>query len=269
MGHPVVRVQGPEWDGNSNHAGTSLSRPNLPDEDGDDKNSSQDKEGKDPKGHQDGCLLQGVTVIWDRETVMAEGCHSPWAPGGPYCKLLDTAAPQPHTGRGQETCPITLSHTCSEAGSCLQAVPTLAHHLQVYSLMGSGLGAWEGSSARLSRLVSVVVSSLATVAGSGRTGETGITHPKSWAAPQRPTERSKEGRPCAPGVSQAQGCRWGASSALGALLCPEVAGSNPQMAAAQLQPAMGLGDALPPCSSVSHRGASFWMVQRTSFWGQL
>lgn len=211
-----------------------------------------------------GSLWSGAERLsWPRE------CHSPWAPDGPYCKLLDTPPPQPHTGMGQETPPITLSHTCAEAGSSLQAVPTPAHHLQLYSLMGSGLGAWEGSSARLSRLVSVVVSSLATVAGSGRTGETGITHPKSWAAPQGPTERSKEGCPCAPGVSQAQGCCWGASSAMGAPLCPEVVGSNPQMAAARLQPATWLGDALPPCSSVSHRGASFWMVQRTSFWGQL
>lgn len=55
----------------------SFSKPSLPDEDGDDKNSSQDEEGKDPKGHQDGHLLQGVTAIWGRQTVTAEGCHSP------------------------------------------------------------------------------------------------------------------------------------------------------------------------------------------------
>lgn len=43
--------------------GTSLSKPSLPDEDDDDNNSSQDKESKDPEGHQDGHLFQGVTVV--------------------------------------------------------------------------------------------------------------------------------------------------------------------------------------------------------------
>lgn len=83
IGYLMVRVQGMEWNGDSNHAVLSLSQPNLPDEDDDNENSSQDKEGEDPKGHQDRRLLQGLAAIWDRDTVMAWGCHSPWHPGEP------------------------------------------------------------------------------------------------------------------------------------------------------------------------------------------
>lgn len=111
--------------------------------------------------------------------------------------------------------------------------------------MGSGLGAWEGSSARLSRLASVVVSSLAAVAKSGKTEGVGNTHLKAWAASQGPPERSKEGWP------------WGANSALGVLLCPEAVRGNPQLPSAWLQPAEGLRHALPPCSSFSHNKAIF------------
>lgn len=164
----MLRVRRPECDGDSNHTDPFLSKPSLPDEDGDDENSSQDEEGEDPEGHQDSHLLQGVTAVWDRETVMAKRCHRPRYLGDP---IASSWTPQLHIGMGQETLPITLSHSCAQAGSCLQAVPTPTHQPQLYSLMGSGLGAWEGSSARLSRLASVVVSSLAVVARSGRMGD--------------------------------------------------------------------------------------------------
>lgn len=131
-------------------------------------------------------------AIFSRESLWSgrEGLSQPRdAAGGPCCKFLGIPDTHRHGARDP-------SH------NCLWAVPTPAHHLQFYSLMGSGLGAWEGSSARLSRLASIVVSSLAAVAGSGSTEGMQITHPKSWVAPQGPTKMSK-GCPCAPGVPQA------------------------------------------------------------------
>lgn len=84
----------------------SFSKPSLPDEDGDDKNSSQDKEGKDPKGHQDGHLLQGVTVIWDRETVTAERCHSPQHPGDPMASSQTLQQPSHTQAWGKRPFPL-------------------------------------------------------------------------------------------------------------------------------------------------------------------
>jgi len=177
MGHPMLRVQGPEWDADSNHADPCLSKPNLPDEDGDDENSGQDEEGKDPEGHQDGHLLQGVAAVWDREAVTAKGCHSLRHPGDPIARSCTPSTPATHGYGARDPSHYSQPHM-PRAGRWLRAVPAPACHPHLYSLMGSGLGAWEGSSARLSRLVSVVVSSLAVVAGSGRTERMGITHPK-------------------------------------------------------------------------------------------
>lgn len=90
-------------------------------------------------------------------------------------------------------------------------VPGLARDPQLYSLMGSGLGAGEGSSARLSRLASVVVPSLAVVARSARAAGLGISHPKVEVQSPKTrgsiAGRSKEG--CLWGLG-AQGCPWGA-----------------------------------------------------------
>lgn len=131
--------------------------PHLPDENGDDENSSQDEEGEDPKGDQDGHLLQRVTAVWDRKLSRPRDATDPGTRRGPSSQVLGPA-PTP--------------------------VPNLTHDPQLYSLMGSGLGACEGSSARLSRLASVVVPSLAVAAGSGRAAGLGISHPKSWVALQ-------------------------------------------------------------------------------------
>lgn len=81
--HRALHAEGSGWDGGQLSYSSSFSKPSLPDEDGDDKNSSQDEEGKDPKGYQDGHLFQGVTVICNRETVRAEGCNSPQHLGNP------------------------------------------------------------------------------------------------------------------------------------------------------------------------------------------
>lgn len=107
----------------------SFSKPSLPDEDGDDKNSSQDEEGKDPKGHQDSHLLQGVTAIWDRQTVTAEGCHSPQHLGT-YGKLLDT-----HTHRLGARDPSCCSQPYTWH-SCPPPLALLTYGLRVGSLGG-------------------------------------------------------------------------------------------------------------------------------------
>lgn len=82
------------------------SKPSLPDEDGDDKNSSQDEEGKDPKGHQDSHLLQGVTVIWDRETFTVEGCHSPQHLGDPMASSWTLQQPSQTGTWGKRPFPL-------------------------------------------------------------------------------------------------------------------------------------------------------------------
>lgn len=124
---------------------------------------------------------------------------------------------------------MTFSHKRAQPGPA-------ARHPRLYSLMGSGLGAWEGSSARLSRLVSVVVSSLAVVTRSARTEQVRDTHPTAWAAP-----RDQRRMPL---------CPKGARGALGGLLCPKAVEGSAHMAA------VGLGDALFPCKSLLH-GVSF------------
>ena len=148
-------VLGPQhrasWDTNAEQSGT---KSNLPDEYGDDENGSQDKEGKDPEGNQDGCILQGVTAVWDRELSQPLALRR-----DPAARLWDLLPP---------------------------------HNSQLYSLMGSGLGACEGSSARLPRLTSVVVSSLTMVAGSGRAEGLGISPPQIMGCM---AGRTKEGCP--------------------------------------------------------------------------
>ena len=139
MGHPMLRVWGPEWDGDSNHADSSLSKPNLPDEDGDDKNSSQDQEGKDPEGHQDGHLLQGVTAVWDRETVMAEGCHSPQHPGSPIASSWTPQHSSHPRAWGKRSFPLLSATRVSRQAaphSCPAPPALLTDGLRVGSLGG-------------------------------------------------------------------------------------------------------------------------------------
>lgn len=142
----------------------------LPDQEGDEQDGGQDHEGEDPERDQDGDPLRGVAAVcMHAQTVTAvpasaahpapEPLPQPTSAGGAQL-LRDPRLPRslyPSGAPPALTAP--LSPVWPQGPRCRRHSP-----------MGSGLGAGEGSWARRSRPVSVVVSALAVTAGSGGTG---------------------------------------------------------------------------------------------------